>query len=120
MHPCGYTVPTGGARLDAVAVDDRDLDSFDWDEGNLEKNLTHGVTDDEIEEVFYNSPYAQPLGRQRGEERRRALGRTDAGRLLAVVYTLRGGRIRPISARPMMDDERRRFRAEEARHGRRV
>jgi len=32
-------------------------DGFDWDEGNRDKNLRlHGVTDNEAEQIFYNSP----------------------------------------------------------------
>jgi uncharacterized DUF497 family protein len=35
-----------------------------------------------------------------------ALGRTDAGRLLTIVFTVRGSRIRVISARAMSKTER--------------
>jgi hypothetical protein len=53
-----------------------DWEGFDWDEGNSGKNLSHGVTDEEIEEVFLkeNQPAAvRHLGSQRGEPRYRAL-----------------------------------------------
>jgi len=38
-----------------------------------------------------------------------ALGRTDAGRLLFVAYTLRGERVRIISARDMTRRERKEY-----------
>ena len=89
-------------------------DGFDWDNGNRDKNLAHGVTDEEVEEVFLNDdelPALRFLGAQRGEPRYRALGRTDTGRYLFVAFTLRRQDamllIRPISARPMTQSERR-------------
>ena len=34
-----------------------DLDGFDWDDGNVKKNVAkHQVTPQESEEVFYNEP----------------------------------------------------------------
>ena len=42
-----------------------------------------------------------------GEARQFAFGRTDAGRLLTVVFTLRGSLLRVISVRPMSRRERR-------------
>jgi hypothetical protein len=91
-------------------------DGFDWDDGNSDKNLSEGVTDEEIEEVFLNdedSPVVRYLGDSRGERRYRALGRTDAGRYLFVAFTFRhrdGLRlVRPISARPMTQSERRQY-----------
>ncbi|MBI4567380.1 MAG: BrnT family toxin [Planctomycetes bacterium] len=43
----------------------------------------------------------------RATDRWLALGRTDAGRALLVVFTLRGPQVRVISARPMSRRERR-------------
>ena len=34
-----------------------DWEGFDWDEGNTDKNLAHGVSDEEIEEVFLNEEH---------------------------------------------------------------
>lgn len=51
-----------------------------------------------------------PLGRQVfpevDEERLGLVGPTSDGRLLMVVFTLRNGKIRPISARPAHKKER--------------
>lgn len=83
---------------------------FQWDEGNSEKNWRrHRVTQVESEQVFINRPVA--VGRDpkhAGTEARYfALGRTDADRNLAIVFTLRGSSLRVISARPMSRRERR-------------
>jgi uncharacterized DUF497 family protein len=45
----------------------------------------------------------------RTEERLFALGRTNLGRLLAIVFTIRGDALRVVSARPMSRQERRTY-----------
>lgn len=90
---------------------------FDWDEGNIGKNLSHGVQDWEIEEAC-EDVRAKVLDYQwlRGEQRSILLGRArTSGKYLRVVYTLRRGAngeelIRPISAVEMTHSERRRYR----------
>ncbi|HXU33558.1 MAG TPA: BrnT family toxin, partial [Thermoanaerobaculia bacterium] len=65
---------------------------FDWDEGNLEKNLEkHSVAFWEAEETFFNQPLVVRFDevRSSSEPRYFALGRTDAGRHLFVAFTLR-------------------------------
>ena len=77
---------------------------FDWDEGNLLKNWEkHRVSAAECEQVFFNRPLiATPDQKHSGKESRfYALGQTDAGRLLFLVFTLRGSLIRVISGRDM-------------------
>ena len=89
-----------------------DCRGFQWDQGNSEKNwLKHGVTRGEIEETFLNRPLILVLGDQRSEVTASyyGLGRTDSGRLLFVVFTIRGDLIRVISARPMSRQERRTY-----------
>jgi len=79
---------------------------FDWDEGNRDKNLRlHRVTDYEAEQIFYSSPKVL-----RKSNRLLAYGRTYAGRHLFVVFVLRHGLIRVISAREMTARERRFYR----------
>jgi uncharacterized protein len=92
-------------------MDLRSVTGFDWDEGNFYKNDKHDVSPGEIERVFINRPlllFRDALHSQR-EERFVALGKTDDGDLLAVVFSFRQGKskIRPISARPMDNKERR-------------
>ena len=75
---------------------------FQWDKGNINKNLEkHGVTNGEIEQVFFDSSKKEFTDVvHSGEELRcRVVGKTKSGRLLFVVYTLRGSKIRIISAR---------------------
>ena len=79
-------------------------DGFDWDDGNCEKCVKHGVSVASIEDLFSRTVaiVADPTA---GEERFRAVGQTAAGRSVLLVFTWRernGLRlIRPISARYM-------------------
>ena len=59
--------------------------------------------------VFFNAPiYVAPSpSHSATEERYYTLGKTDAGRLLFVVFTRRGNKVRIISARDMHRKERR-------------
>lgn len=82
---------------------------FEWDAGNLEKNwLKHGVSPLECEEIFFNQPFivAPDEKHSQKEERFYALGRTDSERHLFLVFTIRGKKIRVISARDMNKKER--------------
>jgi len=83
---------------------------FDWDAGNAKKNWeAHGVTSSESEQVFLNKPLVAVPDEQhsRNEPRFHALGRTNARRLLALVFAIRGDLVRVISARDMSRRERR-------------
>ncbi len=85
---------------------------FDWDGGNAEKNwLRHRVSQSECEQVFFNRPLvvAEDVGHSDSEDRVLALGQTDAGRLLFVVYVLRGEKVRVISARDMTRREQKEY-----------
>lgn len=85
-----------------------DLDGFEWDDGNNEKNwLRHKVTQAEAEQIFLNRPILiiQATKPARAEPRNAALGKTNHGRFLFVVFTIRGSKIRVISARPMSRKE---------------
>jgi uncharacterized DUF497 family protein len=82
---------------------------FDWDEGNVEKNwISHKVTAAECEQIFFNLPLvvADDVKHSQKENRFYALGQTDAGRLLFLVFTIRRKLIRVISAREMKRKER--------------
>lgn len=87
-----------------------DLAGFQWDAGNSEKNwLAHDVTQGETEQVFFNRPnlIMPDVAHSEIEMRHYILGRTSAGRRLAVVFTIRGALVRPIMARDMSRRERR-------------
>jgi uncharacterized DUF497 family protein len=83
---------------------------FEWDAGNIDKSRErHPVSAAECEQVFFQRPVliaADPRHSQR-EPRFAALGQTADGRLLTIVFTIRGTLIRVISARPMSRRERR-------------
>lgn len=90
---------------------------FDWDSGNAPKLWErHQVMPGECEQVFFGEPLviAPDLRHSTTEPRWAAWGRTAEGRALAVVFTLRGDRIRPLSARDMNRKERRRYAQVEA------
>ncbi|WP_082537358.1 MULTISPECIES: BrnT family toxin [unclassified Aureimonas] len=78
-----------------------ELRGFQWDDGNWPKCAKHGLTREEIEEVFRNGPRMRPDPTASSEERFNAVGTTHEGRHVFVVFTLRGDLIRPISARFM-------------------
>ena len=78
---------------------------FEWDDGNWDKNLKHGVTDDEAEEPFYNRHKIRRAG-----DLYYLYGVTDAGRYLFIVFARKGNLARIISARDMTASERRYYR----------
>ncbi|MDD2708829.1 MAG: BrnT family toxin [Verrucomicrobiae bacterium] len=82
---------------------------FDWDEGNLSKiPAKHPVSNTEAEQMFANIPLlvTDDAGHSQNERRFRALGQTNEGRILHVSFTLRGDKVRIISARPANRKER--------------
>lgn len=84
------------------------VDGFEWDKGNLQKSWQkHKVHPAECEEVFFNTPLVvqQDAAHSASEHRYYLLGRTDAGRTLFAVFTIRGTKIRVISARDMSRKE---------------
>lgn len=90
----------------------RAWEGFDWDEGNLLKNWEkHQVSASECEQVFFNQPLVAGWDEKHSsvEARHYALGVTDAGRRLFVVFTVRQNRIRVIPARDMNRRERKVF-----------
>lgn len=79
-----------------------ELVAFDWDSGNLNKNLhKHDGSDKESEEVFNNEPLKifEDIKHSQEEMRFVAYGVTNLNRKLTVVFTLRKQKIRVISAR---------------------
>jgi hypothetical protein len=84
------------------------LAGFDGDDANwLKSELKHGVAAAEAEEALLSQPLCQVDTRHSdGEPRYVALGVTNGGRRLFVSFTVRRGRVRVISARPMSRKER--------------
>ena len=91
---------------------------FEWDAGNADKNWDlHQVTQIECEQPFFNRPVIITRAQKRSgdEPRHAALGRTNAERFLAIIFTVRHDLVRVISARDMSRRERRIY--EDARQG---
>ena len=72
---------------------------FDWDLGNIEHIGRHGVRPKEVEETFDNEPVDIEYAEIGGEPRWTSIGHTVDLRVLLIVWTLRRGKIRPITAR---------------------
>ena len=86
----------------------KDCESFQWDEGNIDKNwIRHQVSRWECEEIFFNRPLiiAEDLKHSQNEQRYYALGKTDQNRYLFIAFTVRQKQIRVISARDMNKKE---------------
>jgi len=77
---------------------------FEWDEGNVNKSwLKHSVSWQEAEQVFINDPIILRLDKRHSlnEKRYSCFGKSNSGRYLFVSFTVRGNKVRVISARPM-------------------
>ena len=80
------------------------LTEFEWDKGNIDKSFKkHNISPNEAEEIFLdkNLKILRDIRHSQKEERFIALGITINGTKLFIVYTVRGGKIRIISSRPM-------------------
>ncbi len=90
-------------------IDFSNIDGFDWDKGNIEKNwLSHKVLFTEAEEVFFNKPLLLYPDQKHSsiEDRYYVLGKTDNNRYLFIVFTIRNNLIRVISVRDMSRKEK--------------
>ena len=98
-------------RLSSTIMRD---DEFEWDDPKAASNhAEHGVTFDMARLVFHD-PFAIDWLDEResyGEDRFSIIG-TAEGRLLYVAFTMRGERIRIISARGAEPHERRQYHEE--------
>jgi hypothetical protein len=81
-------------------------DRFEWDDANREHIARHGITPEEFEEGMNNGPVFVAEFEVRGERRTRVAGMTHRGRLLELVYTLRCGRVRAVTAFPLKRNKR--------------
>lgn len=84
---------------------------FDWDLWNVQKNeAKHGVSALEAESAFSDPGYrlfADAKHPSATERRYILYGRSSENRVLMVGFTLRGSRVRVITARPASRKERR-------------
>lgn len=78
------------------------VSGFQWDEGNRRKIRDRDISEQECEQVFANGPgLYEDVKHSKTEPRYLAVGRTDAGRWLFVVWTVRDRLIRVVTARAM-------------------
>ena len=86
--------------------------NFEWDEEKAKKNLKkHNVDFDEATTVF-SDPFSITIpdpDHSVGEHRYIDIGNSGRGRLLVVVYTERGTKIRIINCREVKSTERRQY-----------
>ncbi len=85
---------------------------FEWDEAKRLANiLKHGIDFDDAVRIFAGWViHSEDQRRDYGERRYLAFGELD-GRVIQIVYTLRNGRHRLISARRARRNERRAYHA---------
>jgi uncharacterized DUF497 family protein len=90
-------------------LDAESLTGFDWDDANVYKNeKKHGLNYKLIEEVFFNEPLliVEDFLHSIEECRCVAFGRDNKNNKIMVVFTVRDGLIRIISARIMTKKEK--------------
>ena len=83
---------------------------FEWDEQKRQTNIDkHGIDFEDARSIFGDVRITAVDDRQAyGEIRKITIGKID-GRICVVVYTVRGGMLRFISARKANQRERRKF-----------
>jgi len=82
---------------------------FDWDEANHAHIAAHGLAPEVEDALLDPERVGAPAYNVERERRWAAVGATQAGRALLVVFTLRSGPVRVITARDARRAERRRY-----------
>jgi uncharacterized DUF497 family protein len=85
---------------------------FDWDNENIRYLARHHISPVEAEQVLRNRPRDLEAELRNGEERVPHVGETDAGRILIVVSTMRGKKVRIVTAWPAKERLRRYFQSQ--------
>ncbi len=87
-----------------------------WPDDRVEHIARHGVTPEEVEDVCFSRPLVQRAKSEGKNPVYYVLGQTSAGRyLFCVVIRLPRGKGYPVTARPMTDKEKRRYRRRKKR-----
>jgi uncharacterized DUF497 family protein len=74
------------------------MEGFQWDDENVNHIARHDVTPEEVEYVMCGDAVELDVQYEGGEPRFPLLGETAHGRILLVVYTVRDGLLRPVTA----------------------
>ena len=80
---------------------------FDWDDANIGHIAEHDVAPEEAEQVVLGDPMELDFERtELGEDRWSYIGETSLGRVLQVIFTMRGEKVRVVTAfKPTLRDE---------------
>ena len=70
---------------------------FDWDEHNEQHLSRHGITPKDAEDVLSGNHILLEYQTHGDEQRWVAVGATRAGRILSIVFAVRGEAVRPIT-----------------------
>jgi uncharacterized protein len=70
---------------------------FDWDDNNEQHLAKHGISRSDAEDVLSGDHDLLEYQTEGDEERWVAVGVTRAGRILNIVYAVRGEAMRPIT-----------------------
>jgi uncharacterized DUF497 family protein/predicted DNA binding CopG/RHH family protein len=70
---------------------------FDWDEHNEQHLAKHGIRPSEAEDILAGNHILLEYQMERNEQRWVAVGATRTGRILSIVFAVRGEAIRPIT-----------------------
>jgi uncharacterized protein len=90
-------------------IDQVEFEEFEWDASKERSNLgKHGIDFDEAL-IALSQPHLEKRSDRNGEVRILAIC-PSSGRIIAVVYTMRGVKCRIISARAARKDEQREYR----------
>ena len=83
---------------------------FVWPQDQIDHIARHGVTPEEVEQACFGRAFVQRAKSQGRSPVYYVLGLTAAGRyLFCVVIRLPDGKGYPVTARPMTDREKRRY-----------
>ena len=88
------------------------IENLIWLQDVIDKlAFKHQVEASEVEEVFENHPRIRFVqkGNRRGEDIYMALGRSEAGRYLAVIFIMKKNNALILSARDMAKKERKQY-----------
>ena len=91
------------------------MPDFQWDTGNkghvMNDHPLRANSTDEVESLFSDSTFTPLPDRvdDQGEQRYKAVARSNLNRILYVAFVVRNGQIRPISCRPASRKERERY-----------
>lgn len=79
---------------------------YQWDDANVDHVAEHDVEPWEAEQALADPRRVRTTAYNAATERRQGyIGVTEDGRVLTVIYTVRGNRIRIVTARDASDAE---------------